>query len=84
MAARLAGIGYSFTAHAKDIFHEEVCEEDLRRKLEDAAAVVTVSEYNRAHLVELCPPAAGRVHRVYNGLDLRRFPSTRSRTRGRL
>lgn len=73
-AARLAGITYSFTAHAKDIFHEDVRAGDLYAKLRDARAVVTVSDHNRSGLAELCPPAADRIHRVYNGLDLERFP----------
>ena len=70
LAARFAGLPYSFTAHAKDIFHESVQADDLRRKLTDAAAVVTVSDFNLAHLRELAPEAAQRMHRVYNGLDL--------------
>src|SRR5262249_34546022 len=32
LAAKLAGIPYSFTARAKDIFHESVRSEDLKRK----------------------------------------------------
>ena len=50
LAARIAGITYSFTAHAKDIFHESVDEQVLRGKLADAAAVVTVSDYNLNYL----------------------------------
>ncbi|PZR52686.1 colanic acid biosynthesis glycosyltransferase WcaL [Xylanimonas oleitrophica] len=74
LAALLTGITYSVTAHAKDIFHEEVDPADLRRKVADARAVVTVSDYNLAHLRAELGPDAGRVRRVYNGLDLRGFP----------
>jgi glycosyltransferase involved in cell wall biosynthesis len=74
MAARFAGLSFSFTAHAKDIFHEEVREDDLRRKLTDASAVVTVSDFNRDHLLQTYGPAAARVRRIYNGLDLTQFP----------
>jgi glycosyltransferase involved in cell wall biosynthesis len=73
LAAKFARIPYTFTAHAKDIFHESVCPEDLRRKLEDAAGVVTVSDYNLRYLRENYGPAAERMRRVYNGLDLQRF-----------
>lgn len=76
LAARLAGIGYSFTAHAKDIFHTDVRDEDLRAKLADAADVVTISDYNLDHLRGRFGPAAARVRRVYNGLDLADFPHT--------
>jgi len=74
LAARLAGLPFSFTAHAKDIFHESVRADDLRRKLSDAAAVVTISDYNMAYLRELYGPATTRLQRIYNGLDLERFP----------
>jgi len=73
LAARLAGVPYTFTAHAKDIFHEEVDPADLRRKLADAAAVVTVSDYNLRHLRTQFEDDARSVVRIYNGLDLERF-----------
>ena len=82
LAARLAGITYSITAHAKDIFHEEVDAAMLERRLADARGVVTVSDFNVEHLREVAP-SAEHVHRVYNGLNLRRFafapPSGRPR-----
>jgi glycosyltransferase involved in cell wall biosynthesis len=74
LASRLTGVPFTFTAHAKDIFHCEVDPVDLRDKLSEAAAVVTVSEFNLAYLRNRYGPAASRVCRVYNGLDLARFP----------
>ncbi|MGJ7442789.1 glycosyltransferase [Aquipuribacter sp. MA13-6] len=73
LAALMAQVGYSFTAHAKDIFHRSVDDDDLRDKLRDALAVVTVSDYNLAHLRERFGSDADRVVRVYNGIDLRSF-----------
>jgi colanic acid/amylovoran biosynthesis glycosyltransferase len=73
MAAQFAGLPYTFTAHAKDIFHEDVDPADLRRKVRDAAAVITVSEFNRRFLSEEYG-AADRVRRIYNGLELDQFP----------
>ena len=70
LAAHFADVPYSFTAHAKDIFHESVEPEDLRRKLQDAAAVVTVSDYNVAYLKQQFGAAAQTVQRIYNGMDL--------------
>ena len=83
LAARLAGVPFTFTAHAKDIFHETVQPEDLRRKLEEASAVVTVSDFNLAHLRATFGGAAAGVRRVYNGLDLGRFPYAEPRSRTR-
>lgn len=45
-----------------------------RRKIAAARFVVTVSDYNRRHLVEFAgEQAAGKIHRLYNGIDLSRF-----------
>ncbi len=73
LVSRLTGIPYCFTAHAKDIFHEEVDPADLRRKLQDAGRVITVSDYNIEYLQDLYGDAATNVVRIYNGLDLTRF-----------
>lgn len=80
LAASLAGIPYSFTAHAKDIFHSSVDARDLEDKIRDAAFTVTVSDFNLRHLRQAFP-AAGTVVRVYNGLDLARFPFVERRPR---
>ena len=77
LASRLTGVPFTFTAHAKDIFHESVDPHDLACKLRDASAVVTVSDFNLAFLRSRYGAAAGGVQRVYNGLDLRRFPYCR-------
>ena len=73
LASLLTGVPFSFTAHAKDIFHESVDPRDVARKLADASAVVTVSDYNLAFLRGTYGAAAAGVQRVYNGLDLQRF-----------
>jgi glycosyltransferase involved in cell wall biosynthesis len=74
LAAHFSGISYSFTAHAKDIFHDEVDTEDLRKKIRDASSVITVSDYNVEYLKEKYGPVSDKVTRIYNGLDLGRFP----------
>lgn len=72
-ASILSGIPYSFTAHAKDIFHEDVDREFLRKKFRDAAASITVSDFNVKTLAAEFGADAATLKRVYNGLDLRRF-----------
>ena len=74
LASHFAKVPYTFTAHAKDVFHDTVRPDDLRRKLCDASATVTVSDFNRDYLKRTYGAAAARVHRVYNGLDLDLFP----------
>jgi glycosyltransferase involved in cell wall biosynthesis len=83
MASHFSGVPFSFTAHAKDIFHESVDSDRLRTLMRDAAGVVTVSDFNLRHLSELIHPEQAEIRRVYNGLDLSRFcfhsPERRSR-----
>lgn len=74
LAGRIAGLPYSFTAHAKDIFHEEVDPQMLQRKLAEAHHAVTISEYNLSYLRQRFPQATQRLHLVRNGLSLERFP----------
>jgi glycosyltransferase involved in cell wall biosynthesis len=75
LASRCARVPYSFTAHAKDIFHVDVDRDDMARKLAGAHHVVTVSDFNADHLRVTCGEAVtARLHRVYNGIDLDTFP----------
>ncbi len=69
----LIGMPYSFTAHAKDIFHESVRPESLRAKIREARFVVTVSRFNQRYLQELIQDGPGTIHCLYNGIDLGRF-----------
>ena len=68
LAARLLGVGYTVTAHAKDIYVDGPDDAARQRVLADAARVVTVSDYNLRHLAVHHPRA--RAVRVHNGLDL--------------
>lgn len=73
-AAARAGVPYSFTAHATDIYRDTVDVAALVERTANASFVVTVSEANRRHLDGLLDAAGrtGRVVRLYNGLDLER------------
>ena len=71
----MTGIPYSFTAHAKDIYHEAVNKVTLAEKIEKARFVITVSNYNKAYLEDLLRSGgkSGRIIRIYNGIDLDLF-----------
>src|SRR5260370_10039263 len=73
----MAGGWYSLTARAKATFHASVNPEDLRRKLRDAAGVVTISAYHLDYPRRPFGPLAAHVQRVYNGIDLEEFPYRR-------
>ena len=74
-AARTAGIPFTFTAHAKDIFVDSLDWKWLAWLGEQAHAVVTVCNYNRRYLRRRMPGA--RVVRLYNGVDLERWRPAR-------
>lgn len=75
LASLLTGVPYSFTAHAKDIFHDEVSAADLQEKLSDAHHAITISDYNVEHLRDrFGPSACDRLHLVRNGIEVERFP----------
>jgi glycosyltransferase involved in cell wall biosynthesis len=74
LASHFSGVPYSFTARAKDIFHEDVEPDDLSRKLRDAAGVVTVSDYHLNYLRQTYGTLADKVQRIYNGLNLEEYP----------
>jgi glycosyltransferase involved in cell wall biosynthesis len=78
-AAMAAGIPFSFTAHAKDIFVDSLDWEWLAWLGAKAHAVITVCDYNRSYLRRRMPDA--RVVRIYNGVDLERWalPPRRAR-----
>lgn len=81
LASGFAGIPYTFTAHARDIFHQKVVPAQLARKLGEAKAVVTVSEYNLEFLRRRYGEDAARVRRIYNGLDMKDFAYAEPRDR---
>ncbi|QCT21838.1 glycosyltransferase family 4 protein [Jejubacter calystegiae] len=81
IAARLSGIGYSFTAHAKDIYYPYQESTELENKLRDAVQAITVSDYNLAHLRQRYGKNADRTIRLYNGLDLQKFSFTLNNNR---
>jgi glycosyltransferase involved in cell wall biosynthesis len=75
LAARLLGLPFSFTAHAKDIFHHDCSPRILRLLMRRARRVVTVSDFNLRYLAGLLAARADRdkLVRVYNGVDLEQF-----------
>lgn len=81
IASLLSGIPYTFTAHAKDIYHDSVCAPAFERKLTDAAACVTVSDFNVEFLARQFNAGRRKVVRVYNGVDLADFPYASPRDR---
>ena len=71
----LTGIPFSFTAHAKDIFHNDVNKQQLAWRMARTKLVITVSDFNKVYLNDLLAVSGktGRIERLYNGIDLDLF-----------
>jgi glycosyltransferase involved in cell wall biosynthesis len=69
--SQLTGLPFSFTAHAKDIYTSDP--RQLREKIELSRFVVTCTEYNRRHLLEISDNHETSIHRIYHGIDVDLF-----------
>lgn len=80
--SRLAGIPFTATAHAHDIFQGQLL---LPAKLDAARRVFAISEYNRRFILERCGAGAGaKLEVLHCGLDLAAIPRAKEgRGRGR-
>lgn len=73
VAARLIGASFSLNLRAHEV-HSRHFAFALPEKIGGARFAVTNSDYNQRRLNALAGPIArGRVHVIYNGLDLERF-----------
>src|SRR5262252_7071354 len=71
----ISGIPFSVTAHGQD-FMKDLGSDDLLREICAAAEFVAAeTDYSRDLLRQRCPDSATKIHRVYNGIDLKRFPT---------
>lgn len=82
LAGSIAGLPYSFTAHAKDIFHEDVDQDELEQKFAQSHHAITISEYNLLDLQRRFPDSTANLRLVRNGLNLERFPYQPQREHG--
>lgn len=67
VVSELTGVGYSFTAHAHDIFlHEHM----LAEKAERSRFVVSISEFNKRYILERAPRVSpDRIKVVHCGIE---------------
>ncbi len=72
LAAIMAGVPFSFTTHAKDLYLSR--REILREHIAEAKFVVTCSETNVEYLKSLVRDAdRDKLHRIYHGIDVDAF-----------
>ena len=78
----ISGIPFSMTAHGQD-FMKDLGNDDLLREICAAAEFVAAeTDYSRDLLRQHCPDSAAKIHRVYNGIDLTRFPAPHNEVSG--
>ena len=69
--SELAGVGYSFTAHAHDIFLEQRM---LAEKVRKARFVAAISKHNKDFLLRLAPDVPpGKIEVVHCGIELEKY-----------
>jgi glycosyltransferase involved in cell wall biosynthesis len=68
VAHLLTGVGYTVTAHAKDIYRSTVDWDVLGRIAAAADAVITVCDANLRYLSHRLDGSGARLQRIYNGL----------------
>ena len=78
-ASIISGKPFAISAHAKDIW--TIPEWEIREKLADCEWLVTCTEGGADYLKSL---SDGKVHLVYHGLDLARFPENPVRASGKI
>jgi len=75
-ASRMSGIPFSFTAHAKDIYLQELNPGNLlRKKMRRAEFLVTCTGANEEHLQRLAPKGT-KIYKIYHGLDTQLFANS--------
>jgi colanic acid/amylovoran biosynthesis glycosyltransferase len=73
LASMLSGLPYSFTAHARDVYSDDVDFRLLRHKIDAARFAVTVSRYNNDFITDRLGEVDGALRTLYNGVDLEKF-----------
>jgi glycosyltransferase involved in cell wall biosynthesis len=70
----ISGIPFSITAHGQDFMSDLGNDELLRELCASAEFVGAETDYSRDMLAARCPESRDKIFRVYNGIDLTRFP----------
>src|SRR5438105_8022043 len=70
----ISGIPFSMTAHGQDFMSDLGNDELLRELCASAEFVGAETDYSRDLLAGRCPESREKIFRIYNGIDLSRFP----------
>src|SRR6266403_2223689 len=70
----ISGIPFSMTAHGQEFMSDLGNDELLRELCASAEFVGAETDFSRDLLAARCPESRSKIFRVYNGIDLSRFP----------
>ncbi len=69
----LSGIPFSMSTHGQDFMVDLGSDDLLREFAKEAEFVANETEWSKGVLQKLCPASAGKMIRVFNGMDLTNF-----------
>jgi glycosyltransferase involved in cell wall biosynthesis len=74
--SKLIGISFSFTAHANDIFADQIL---LKEKIYSAKFIITISNFNKRFLNRIIPQhnTSSKIHIVRCGIDTLKFSASK-------
>jgi glycosyltransferase involved in cell wall biosynthesis len=72
----IGGIPFSVTAHGQDYMVDLGNHDLLREIARETAFFANETQWSTGELTKLCPDSAGKMVRVYNGMDLANFATT--------
>ncbi len=76
----ISGIPFSLSTHGQD-FMVDLGNHDLLREIcQEAEFVANETEFSKGLVANLCPASAGKMFRVFNGMDLTNFPAPKTAT----
>lgn len=76
--SELTGVTFSFTAHGHDLY---LLTRMIGEKMQLASFVVTISEFNKQHLLKLCPELPPeKIKIIHCGIQLDRYGAQTSRS----
>lgn len=73
-AAKVAGLNYSISAHAKDIY--TISQKDLVERINNSQLIMTCTSFNYEFMQQLPGVDRSKVHKVYHGINLESFRPT--------
>lgn len=74
--SRIAGLKYSISAHAKDIY--TISQKELVERINSSEFIMTCTSYNHEFMQKLPAVQPQKVHKVYHGINLESFKPTQT------